>query len=89
MISRVGRSGGAEMAFDGESDADLWCFVFVGFFFKKRNETRATPVEVQKNRRDFFENRKRKRARETESERENGNVTVDAQRIRVGGSVFE
>ena len=57
-------------------------------FFKKRNETRATPVEVQKNRRDFFENRKRKRARETESERENGNVTVDAQRIRVGVSVL-
>ena len=34
------------------------------FIYKKRNENRATPVEVKKSRRDFFENKKRKRARE-------------------------
>ena len=83
-----GEVRGNQNGFGGESDADLWCFVFVGFFYKKGTKLERLQLKCKKSRRDFFENRKRKRARQTESERENGNVTVDAQRIRVDHGLF-
>ena len=39
---------GGQNGFDGESDADLWCFVFVGFFYKKGTKLERLQLKCKK-----------------------------------------